>query len=120
VISCTTSFEIFQREQFLGTKGPRTLFSIGCQNGKSIAAHSYFTDTEQEVILMPGSYFEVVSQSHPLKDLHIIHLKEIQSLFPFITPPFDKSLSLTPIQKPMRIVTPNGLFYFIQYYVYHS
>ncbi len=38
VSSCTTSLEIFQSEQFLGTEGLRTLFSIECQNRKSAVA----------------------------------------------------------------------------------
>jgi len=91
VSSCTVSLEILQSEQFLGTEGLRTLFSIECQNGKSVVAHSHFKDTEKEVILMPGSYFEVVGQLHPAKDLHIIHLKEIQPPFPLVKPPFDKA-----------------------------
>ncbi len=53
---------------------------------------------------MPGSYFEVVGQLHPAKDLHIIHLKEIQPPFPLVKPPFEKASPLATTQKPSGIV----------------
>jgi hypothetical protein len=62
--------------------------------------HSYFKDTEKEVILMPGSYFEVVGQLHPTKDLHFIHLKEIQPPFPLVKPPFEKVPPSAPPKNP--------------------
>ncbi|CAF1568691.1 unnamed protein product [Rotaria sp. Silwood1] len=91
VSSCTTAMEILESDQFLGKHGTRTLFSIECINGKSVAAHSYFKDTEKEVILMPGSYFEVIGQLNPAKKLHIIELKEITPPINLIKPPFFKS-----------------------------
>jgi len=112
VSSCTTSLEILQDEQFLGTEGLRTLFSIECQNGKPVMAHSYFKDTEKEIILMPGSYFEVVGQFHPAKDLHIIHLKEIQPPFALIKPPFNKESSSAVIKKTSGIVALKIQLYF--------
>ncbi|CAF3972018.1 unnamed protein product [Rotaria sp. Silwood1] len=77
VSSCTTHVEVLEKDQFLGKDGQRTLFSIECINGKSIAKHSYFKNTEKEIILMPGSYFQVTSQLNPAPGLHIIQLKEI-------------------------------------------
>jgi hypothetical protein len=112
VSSCTISLEILQSEQFLGTEGLRTLFSIECQNGKSVMAHSYFKDTEKEVILMPGSYFEVVGQLHPAKDLHIIHLKEIQPPFSLVKPPFNKTSSSASPKKSSGIIASNIQLYF--------
>jgi hypothetical protein len=112
VSSCTISLEILQSEQFLGTEGLRTLFSIECQNGKSVMAHSYFKDTEKEVILMPGSYFEVVGQLHPAKDLHFIHLKEIQPPFSLVKPPFNKASSSASTKKPSGIIASNIQLYF--------
>jgi hypothetical protein len=88
VSSCTTTPDVFRASNFLGKTGSRTLFSIECLNGKSIKKHSYFSDKEQEVILMPGTFFEVIGQVDPAEDLHIIHLKEIQPPFPLIKPPF--------------------------------
>ncbi|CAF1481807.1 unnamed protein product [Rotaria sordida] len=91
VSSCTTHIEVLEKSQFLGKHGQRTLFSIQCINGKSIAAYSYFKDTEKEIILMPGSYFEVMGQLNPAPELHIIQLKEIIPPMTLVKPPFPKS-----------------------------
>ncbi len=96
VSSCTTNVEVLQAETFLGRKGMRTLFSIESRNGKSIAPHSYFKETEKEVVLMPGSYFEVIGQLNPADDLYIIQMKELDPPFPFVKPPFKRELSKPP------------------------
>lgn len=70
--------ELLEYDIYLGKTGLRTLFSIECRNGKSVIAHSYFKEHEKEVILAPGSYFEVISQFKPTVDFLIIHLKEIE------------------------------------------
>ncbi|CAF3270287.1 unnamed protein product [Rotaria sp. Silwood2] len=100
VSSCTTNVEVLQAETFLGRKGMRTLFSIESQNGKSIAPHSYFKDTEKEIVLMPGSYFEVIGQLNPADDLYIIQMKELEPPFPFVKPPFKKELPIPNVPKP--------------------
>ncbi|CAF1368256.1 unnamed protein product [Didymodactylos carnosus] len=87
VSSCTTNVEVLKSERFLGQHGIRTLFSIECINGKSIVPHSYFKNIEQEVILIPGSYLEVIGQINPAPDLHLIQLKEIIPPFPLVKPP---------------------------------
>jgi hypothetical protein len=74
----------------LDTTGERTLFSIECLHGKSISNHSYFKHTENEIILMPGSYFEVIGQSNPSPQRHIIYLKEISPPITLIKPPFSR------------------------------
>ncbi|CAF2998176.1 unnamed protein product [Rotaria sp. Silwood2] len=94
VSSCTTNVEVLKNNQFLGTTGLRTIFSIECQHGKSISRHSYFQNTEEEVILIPGSYFEVIGQLNPAAGLHIIQLKEIDAPFALVKPPFKKSADL--------------------------
>ncbi|CAF1114206.1 unnamed protein product, partial [Rotaria sordida] len=91
VSSCTIDIEVLQSDQFLGKHGKRTLFSIECINGKSVAKHSYFKNTEKEIILMPGSYFEVLGQLNPAPELHIIQLKEITPPIILVKPPFSKS-----------------------------
>jgi hypothetical protein len=91
VSSCTTHIEVLQSNAFLGNHGERTIFSIDCINGKSIASHSYFKNKEKEIILMPGSYFEVIGQLNPAPQLHIIQLKEINPPMTFIKPPFSSS-----------------------------
>ncbi len=74
----------------MGKHGLRTIFSIECINGKSVANHSYFKNTEKEIMLMPGSYFEVIGQLNPAPELYIIQMKEIAPPITFVKPPFTK------------------------------
>jgi hypothetical protein len=73
---------------FLGTTGERTIFSIECIHGKSIINHSYYKKTEDEVILMLGSYFEVIEQLNPDPQLHLIQLKQIAPPLILVERPF--------------------------------
>jgi hypothetical protein len=103
VSSCTTDLEILESKHFLGKHGLRTLFSIECINGKSIANHSYFKNKEKEIILMPGSYFEVMGKLDSGSELYIIQLKEISPPITLIKPPFSTSTNINPssvIHKP--------------------
>ena len=70
-----------ENEQFLGKTGPRTLFTITCDSGKSIINHSRFVG-EEEVLLLPGREFKVVGCLDMGNQLHMIQLKEIQPPFP--------------------------------------
>jgi hypothetical protein len=90
VSSCTASFEVLKGEQNLGKKGLRTIFCIECENGKSIANHSYFQ--ENEIILMPGFHFEVLDHWSPEKDLFFIQLREIQPVPPHLQVPIKISM----------------------------
>ncbi|CAF4034019.1 unnamed protein product, partial [Adineta steineri] len=75
ISSCSTSINVIS--SFLHKSSSSTLFNIECLNGKSISSYTCYP-TENEVILMPGTMFEVVSD--PLNHhggLNIIHLKEI-------------------------------------------
>ncbi len=96
VSSCTTDIEVLESNQFLGKHGLRTLFSIECINGKSIVNHSYYKQTEKEIILMPGSYFEVIGQLNPAPQLHIIQLREIPPPITLVKPPFNKPTNINP------------------------
>jgi sugar lactone lactonase YvrE len=77
VSSCTTHIQVLESKTFLGKHGLRTIFSIECIDGKSIVNHSYYQNKEREIVLMPGSYFEVIGLLTPAPNLHIIQLKEI-------------------------------------------
>jgi hypothetical protein len=104
--SCTLNIDVLESDYFLGTQGIRTLFSIECKDGKPIGSHSYFKNQEQEVILLPGSYFEVIGQLNQTGGLYIIHLKQIDLPIVFVKPPFTK---LPPTSNPMQefsITTP--------------
>ena len=81
--SCTSSVGVFEDEQFFGKSGTRTLFVIECDNGKDIRQHSFF-QAEDEILLLPGQEFEVVSSLDMGNNLYMIHLKEIIPRFPNI------------------------------------
>ena len=80
--SCTQSIAILGSNVFLGSNEPRTLFNIECRDGKAIRSHSHFSN-EDEVLLLPGTHFEVKSKlKGATADLDIVHLKEVDCLFP--------------------------------------
>jgi hypothetical protein len=68
--SCTTKLTVLQSDLYLGSTGERTLFSIEVFNGRNIRAHSNF-DTEDEMLLLPGTYMEMQSLLNPAPDLYI-------------------------------------------------
>ncbi|CAF3404185.1 unnamed protein product [Rotaria socialis] len=74
--SCTTNLTVLENNMYLGNAGSRTLFSVEAINGRSVRAHSHF-DTEDEILLLPGTHMIVQSQVSPAPDLHIVHLKQI-------------------------------------------
>jgi hypothetical protein len=78
--SATPNGNALENEQFLGQTGARSLFSIQCINGKQVKQHSTFPD-EEEVLLMPGFYYEVTSILKPAHDMHLINLKEIDASY---------------------------------------
>ncbi|CAF4279540.1 unnamed protein product [Rotaria sp. Silwood2] len=85
--SCTLSLAVLKKPMYLGETGPRTLFNIECTNGKSIKSHSYYKN-EDEILLLPGFYFEVVSQVEAGNDLYIIHLRELSPPYVLLGSPF--------------------------------
>ncbi|CAF0900588.1 unnamed protein product [Adineta steineri] len=75
ITSCSKSIAVIS--SFISKSSSSTLFNIECSNGKLVSSYTCYP-TENEVILMPGTVFEVVS--NPLNHkggLNIIHLKEI-------------------------------------------
>ncbi len=62
----------------MGEFGARTVFKINCSNGKNIQQHSALS-TENEIIILPGTRFKVISKISPSKDLHVIEIQEIGS-----------------------------------------
>ena len=73
--SCTTSLSVLESDLYLGNVGTRTLFSVEALNGRTVRSHSHFT-TEDEILLLPGTYFEVKSRLNPAPDLYIVHLQQ--------------------------------------------
>ena len=90
VSSCTETMKTM--ETFAGSNGDRTIFTIECINGKVIQKHSYFKE-ENEILLMPGSYFQIVDKWKPAKDFYMIHLREKIPPYETIAPPFGQSSS---------------------------
>ena len=86
--SCTSSLTVLKNNMYLGNTGERTLFSVETINGRKVRAHSYF-DTEDEILLLPGTQMIVQSQLCPAPGLHIIHLKQIIPEETLLAPPFE-------------------------------
>ena len=85
--SCTTELTVLENNRYLGNEGDRTLFSVEAINGRTVCAHSHFV-TEDEIILLPGTYMEVQSLFSPAPDLHIVHLKQIKPIETLLELPF--------------------------------
>ena len=83
--SCTSNIGVLKNEQFLGSSGTRTFFTIECTSGKDIRQHSYFPK-EEEILLPPGREFQVVGCLNQSGGLHMIQLKEVQPLYPHLEP----------------------------------
>jgi hypothetical protein len=96
--SCSKIRDISEKDQFLGITGQRTLFIIDCFQGKDISKHSYFK-REHEVLLLPATTVQVISNEHHRHGLNIIHLKEIKSSF----------ILLEPVSSPEEIKALKGL-----------
>ena len=83
--SCTTTLAALQSMNYAGTYGGRTIFNIDCYSSKDIRQHSFFS-TENEALLPAARQFRVISSLDAGNELHIIQLKEIESLFPLLAP----------------------------------
>lgn len=83
--SCTLSVHVLQSELFLSTKKARTMFTIECDSGKDIQQHSWYRK-EQEILLLAGTQFRVVSSLMQSPDNYTIQLEEIKSFLPILYP----------------------------------
>jgi hypothetical protein len=91
--SCTTELTVLENNVYLGSVGNRTLFSVEAINGRTVRAHSHF-DTEDEVLLLPGTHMIVKSQFSPAPDLHVIHMKQMKPEEVLLEPPFEGNLNI--------------------------
>jgi hypothetical protein len=85
--SCTASLNVLESDLYLVNIGIRTLFSIETFNARSIRAHSHFK-AEDEILLFPGTYLEVISQLKSSAGLTIIHLRQVKPPHQLLEPPF--------------------------------
>ena len=81
--SCTQDVAVLENEQFFGKSGTRTLFAIESDTGKNIRQHSFYQH-EDEIVLLPGREFEVVSSTDMGNQLTMIELKEVEPRYPTI------------------------------------
>jgi hypothetical protein len=91
VSSCTETMEVM--EGFIDRSKARTFFMIESINGKKIISHSFFK-TENEIILMPGTYFRVMGKWSPAENVYMIHLQEETPPYQLVAPPFTPSASV--------------------------
>jgi len=85
--STTRQMEVLESQ---GQHGAQTVFSIQCKHGKEIRKYSHYQN-EDEIILMPGTHFEVLGQMQLNANTTIIHLQEIAPPVPLLPLPFDFS-----------------------------
>ncbi|CAF1107864.1 unnamed protein product [Didymodactylos carnosus] len=97
--SCTQSIKLLELDQYLGKDGDRTLFNIQCLKGKQVQKYSYYS--ENEVLLMPGTYLQVVDTLDAGNGLHVIHLRELIPPHELLQPPFSVV---------MKTSEPEGIF----------
>ena len=90
--SCTETMDALNNEQFLGSNGIRTFFTIETTNGKNVQRHSYFAN-ENEILLPPGRQLEVVSCLKQSGDLYMIQLRETEPKFPHLEPLLEGKLN---------------------------
>ncbi|CAF4751843.1 unnamed protein product [Rotaria socialis] len=77
-MSCTEKFKTLDDEHGFINTGTRTLFSIECSSGKDISKHS-FNCTDDEILLLPGTQFQVHSSLNTGDEFYIIKMVEITS-----------------------------------------
>jgi hypothetical protein len=83
--SCTSTMDVLENDQFFGSTGTRTFFTIECSNGKDIRNHSSFQN-EDEILLPPARQFKVISSLNQSGGLHMIQLKEIEPPYSLLEP----------------------------------
>jgi hypothetical protein len=81
--SCTSTMDVLNNKKMLGSTGTRTLFTIECTTGKDIRKHSSFQN-EDEILLLPGRQFKVVSCLNQSGGLYMIQLQEIEPPYPLL------------------------------------
>jgi len=81
--SCTRSIDVLETEEFLGTKGKRTMFIIEGSAGTDIQHHSFYP-TENEILLLAARQFRVEACLNMGNGLFTIQIREIQPQFPLL------------------------------------
>ncbi|CAF1257269.1 unnamed protein product [Rotaria sordida] len=87
ITSCAQSIDVLRHPAYLGETGVRTVFSIECLHGRPIKTHSCY-QRDEEILLLPGTYFEVLSNVNTGHGLHVIRLRELPPPYVLLEPPF--------------------------------
>ena len=74
--STTVNAKTLDNPLFLGQSGDRTLFHITVNSGVSITRYSMFPQ-EAEILLLPGTRFEVMQTASPAAGLTIVSVEEV-------------------------------------------
>ena len=110
--SCTEDGDALDDPNFLGKNGTRTLFCIETKTGIKIAHFSAYPD-EAEVLIPPGTRFEVSNVISPAVGLTVVALKEIKAGLsyqePGSTAPPAPSMA-TPTLVPMATSSSSSTF----------
>jgi hypothetical protein len=98
--SCTCDLSVEQSDQFCGSKGDRTLFTIELTTGRSRLITDYsLVPSEAEVLLPPNCRFKVKGVFKSADGLIAIQLEELPCLEPILD--FDAPVaSVAPATKP--------------------
>ena len=75
--STTKDLETLKTPMFCGTSGQRTQFMIEASSGVDIECFS-MVDSEEEVLLFPGTKLKVVSAAYQGSGLYQVHLREVK------------------------------------------
>lgn len=111
--SSTTTVAVLNAPRYLGQEGLRTMFHIECLNGKVIKNHSNYQQ-EDEVLLLPGTQFQVVSHLNAGNGLQIVQMKEIENpQYLMLEPPFSvfklqKAVSSTSVARVSATSLPSS------------
>ena len=106
--SCTCDLSVEQSDQFCGSKGDRTLFTIELTTGRSRLITDYsLVPSEAEVLLPPNCRFKVKGVFKSADGLIAIQLEELPCLEPILD--FDAPVaSVAPGTKPPALAVAFG------------
>ena len=82
ITSATDNISVLQSDQFLGSKGPRTIFDIAARSLVSIQEFTCLP--EEEMILLPGTILQVVGVLDAGGGLVMIQMKEKEPFVPML------------------------------------
>ena len=97
--SCTSKIDVLKKEDFLGSAGKRTMFTVECLSGKDIQLHSYYGN-ENEILLPAARQFRVESVLPQDDGLTMIQLQEVQPKFPLVETSDTTSKIVQPVINP--------------------